>query len=141
MAKIEQRVVHGPASNPLQGPIDEAQLQKVNHPAQYNLGASECTRMALRMLGITHYDSECIEAIERGYPWLLRNSYAFTAVVYLWRCEHKRDLPRDLEKALWYLNRGIDYSQVYSLRKSETAEVEMMIACRAEVEKLIKELP
>ena len=113
----------------------------VNHPSHYNAGASPLAQPALAKLGIFHYDSECIETIEQGYPWLLENSYAFTAVVYLWRCEYKGTMRQDLEKALWFLMRGIDYWTPWWVTTVARAEVmDRMQACRDEVEKLIHDM-
>jgi hypothetical protein len=109
----------------------------VDHPPHYNLGASVCARPALAALGIAHYDSECIETIEQGYPWLLENSYAFTAVVYLWRCEHKGSLQRDLEKALWFLNRGANYWQSFLITTEKAEQLGGVRACKTEVERLL----
>jgi len=108
----------------------------VNHPSHYNAGASPLAQPALAKLGIFHYDSECIETIEQGYPWLLENAYAFTAVVYLWRCEYKGTMRQDLEKALWFLNRGLSYLSYWGSGRAEV----MMLSCRNEIEKLIHDM-
>lgn len=85
--------------------------QQVNHPDHYNQGASDIGKDALIKLGIKpeHMDLECIVAIERHYPWLLREALLFNAVTYLWRVGVKPvDIRVDLGKTEWYLVRWLN---------------------------------
>ena len=58
----------------------------VNHPIHYNSGTIEC-----------------IDAIEE---WGL-NFHLGNAVKYICRCNHKGTKQKDLEKAIWYIEREI----------------------------------
>ena len=58
-----------------------------------------------------HYatgDIECIDAIEAALtPEEFRGFCKGNALKYLWRCDRKGKPVEDREKAIWYLNRGI----------------------------------
>lgn len=49
---------------------------------------------------------ECVEVAER-MQYSLGN-----AVKYLWRAEHKGRRTEDLQKALWFINRAIDFGEI-----------------------------
>jgi Protein of unknwon function (DUF3310) len=78
--------------------LKKAAMDLINHPPHYTSGASELTRPILYALGITNFNCECIDIVERC-------SFCFgSAVKYLWRAGQKGDAVEDLKKAMWYLN-------------------------------------
>ena len=54
-----------------------------------------------------HYNTGKIQPIDAIEDWKLDFRLA-NAVKYIARCEHKEDPKKDLEKALWYIQRYID---------------------------------
>lgn len=64
-------------------------MSEVNNPQHYNTGSVEC-----------------IEGIKSSLP---REGYIGflqgNALKYVWRCQHKLQPRKDIEKAIWYLNR------------------------------------
>ena len=56
----------------------------------------------------SHYLSKSVECIDitQGLPFCLGN-----AIKYIWRAGEKSDLSEDLEKAVWYINRYMQYER------------------------------
>jgi hypothetical protein len=82
-------------------------LNAIDRPSHYQ-GAAHKARYVLNVLGIpTEYlDSECIKVIE-GFDL---NFHLGNAVKYLWRCDRKGQENEDLEKAKWYLQRWLQWT-------------------------------
>lgn len=76
--------------------------------------ASEDAKMLSNVVHPDHYQTsslECIDAIEAAVEGLYPKE-AFlvgTAIKYLWRFKKKGKPVEDLNKAIWYINRLIDY--------------------------------
>ena len=88
--ELDPIVVHWPnsavESNDASAKVSSVTSEAVNHPAHYNVG-----------------QIEVIDAIE---DWKLC-FHLGNAVKYIARADHKGSYQKDLEKAIWYLNRAI----------------------------------
>ena len=81
-------------------------MSDVNHPPHYNAHGP------LDADGSAQY--EAIKVIEDwGLGFCLGN-----ALKYICRAPHKRKVREDLEKALWYIERGIEHPEVVRMKSA-----------------------
>ena len=69
---------------------------KVNHPRHYTQGGLECIDAIEEML-----------AQYKDTPFI--SMCCGNALKYIWRHQHKDAPIEDLEKAIWYINKAIDW--------------------------------
>ena len=65
----------------------------VNHPSHYETGGIECFDAIVASQGT-----------EAAKDFCLCNAFK-----YIWRCKHKGKSLEDVEKAIWYLNKYVDF--------------------------------
>lgn len=68
-----------------------------------------------------HYNAGKIEAIDVIEDWKLNFSLG-CVVKYICRAEYKDSTIQDLEKASWYLTRGIERRKKENLDKNDTSK-------------------
>ena len=69
------------------------QTDPVNHPSHYETGGIECFDAIVASQGT-----------EAAKDFCLCNAFK-----YIWRCKHKGKSLEDVEKAIWYLNKYVDF--------------------------------
>ena len=69
------------------------QSDPVNHPSHYETGGIECFDAIVASQGT-----------EAAKDFCLCNAFK-----YIWRCKHKGKSLEDVEKAIWYLNKYVDF--------------------------------
>ena len=74
-------------------PLKETQEKEaVNHPDHYKAGTFECIDVMIELFGIDAVKNFCL----------------LNAFKYLWRCDHKENRSKDVEKAGWYISKFAD---------------------------------
>lgn len=69
------------------------QTDPVNHPSHYETGGIECFDAIVASQGT-----------EAAKDFCLCNAFK-----YIWRCKHKGKSLEDVKKAIWYLNKYVDF--------------------------------
>ena len=72
----------------------------MNSPKHYNAGKFECIEVMAEVFGIEQTQTLCV----------------LNAFKYLWRCDHKENRVKDVEKAHWYLKK---FKELELIKKSK----------------------
>ncbi len=80
--------------------METAFIEKVNHPAHYN----------------NSYKYECIDVMKENFGTeAIKDFCLLNSFKYLYRCKYKENEFDDIKKAIWYLEKYLEFGE----RKSE----------------------